>query len=375
MQISSAFDSGNIDIIAADSPDAIRLTIRKDNGSDFYQWFHLRVSGVRDTALTMKIENAGGAAYPKGWEDYRAVASYDRQDWFRVPTGYADGALTIRHTPTSDSVYYAYFAPYSMERHADLVARIAACDGVQLEVLGQTLDGQDMDLLTIGEAAADKYVCWYVARQHPGETMAEWWMEGFLDRLVDPADPVARSLRKRAVFHMVPNMNPDGSRRGHLRTNACGANLNREWAEPTAERSPEVLYVRARMLETGCDFGLDVHGDEGLPYNFLAGMKGIPSLTERQNDLFEGYSRALLRASPDFQTEHGYPDAPPGKGNLTMCANWVAEQFGCLSATLEMPFKDAAGTPDERVGWSPARCRRFGAAALDALHSVMDDLR
>ncbi len=35
-------------------------------------------------------------------------------------------------------------------------------------------------------------------------------------------------------------MNPDGTWRGHLRTNAVGSNLNREWAEPTLERSPEV---------------------------------------------------------------------------------------------------------------------------------------
>jgi hypothetical protein len=40
-----------------------------------------------------------------------------------------------------------------------------------------------------------------------------------------------------------------------------------------------------------------------------------------------------------------------------------------------MPFKDTAGTPDARHGWSPARCRRFGAAAVDALHAVLDDLR
>jgi murein tripeptide amidase MpaA len=42
-------------------------------------------------------------------------------------------------------------------------------------------------------------------------------------------------------------MNPDGSWRGHLRTNAAGANLNREWAAPSAERSPEVLLVRNKM--------------------------------------------------------------------------------------------------------------------------------
>ena len=45
-------------------------------------------------------------------------------------------------------------------------------------------------------------------------------------------------------------MNPDGSWRGHLRTNAAGANLNREWASPSAERSPEVLAVRNAMDAT-----------------------------------------------------------------------------------------------------------------------------
>lgn len=41
----------------------------------------------------------------------------------------------------------------------------------------------------------------------------------------------------------MPNVNPDGSIRGHLRTNAAGANLNREWKDPTLERSPEVVAI------------------------------------------------------------------------------------------------------------------------------------
>src|SRR3546814_16705096 len=87
------------------------------------------------------------------------------------------------------------------------------------------------------------------SRQHPGETMAEWWMEGALERLTDVADPVARSLRRKARFHIVPNMNPDGSFRGHLRTNAAGVNLNREWHAPSLERSPEVHHVLERMKD------------------------------------------------------------------------------------------------------------------------------
>ena len=55
-------------------------------------------------------------------------------------------------------------------------------------------------------------------------------------------------MRELCTVYVIPNMNPDGSVRGHLRTNAAGANLNREWqttgdyVAPTLERSPEVLY-------------------------------------------------------------------------------------------------------------------------------------
>ena len=372
LHISSNFDSGNIVCASADDPSNIRLEISKDNNSDFYMWFHFRLTGAKDTPCTLNITNAKGAAYPKGWEGYQAVASTDRENWVRVPTTYENGILSIRHTPSADSTWFAYFVPYSMERHADLIARSQLADGVSLDVLGETLDGQPMDLLRIGEPAAGKQNYWAIARQHPGESMAEWWMEGFLARLLDPADRTAQALREKVVFHIVPNMNPDGSRRGHLRTNASGANLNREWSEPAMDRSPEVFLVRERMKETGADFCLDVHGDEALPYNFLAGMMGIPSLSDRQKTHQQIFSDALLAASPDFQTKYGYPDAKPGKGNMTLCSNWVAEEFGCLALTLEMPFKDNADHPDATFGWSPARTKAFGAAHLDAMLAVLN---
>jgi murein tripeptide amidase MpaA len=204
--------------------------------------------------------------------------------------------------------------------------------------------------------------------------MAEHFAEGLLDRLLDASDPVARALLARARFHVVPNMNPDGSRRGHLRTNAVGANLNREWLEPTRERSPEVLVVRDRMMATGVDVCLDVHGDEELPYAFIAGPDGIPTLRPRQPALLARFREELARRSPDFQTVHGYAPAAPGEANLRMCTNWVGERFGALAMTLEMPFKDAANHPVPETGWSPARSAHLASACLDALLAVADDL-
>ncbi len=372
VRVSQAFDGGNAEVLEASAPDAIRLSIRPDAGGEFLQWFYFRVSGAGGQDLVIRLENAGKATYPRGFADYRAVASVDRVAWRRIDTDLDGGVLTLRYPSAPDSVYFAYFAPYSMERHHDLVARCASDPRVSLEVLGATLDGQDLDLLRLGDGPLQ---IWAIARQHPGETMAEHWMEGFLARLLDADDPLARQLLAAATFHVVPNMNPDGSRRGHLRTNAAGANLNREWLEPSMERSPEVFLVRERMRATGVDLCLDVHGDEGLPYNFIAGSDGIPSWTARQGELLERYKAALARACPDFQTAHGYPRAAAGEANLRMCTNWVAETFGCLAMTLEQPFKDAANHPMPETGWSPARCAHLARGCVDALADVLADLR
>jgi murein tripeptide amidase MpaA len=372
ISISSAFDAGNIRVTGIDG-DSATLEIVTDHLSDFYQWFHFRLAGAGGREVTLRITNAGGSAYPNGWPDYKACLSIDREDWVRIEgTSFADGVLTIRFTPETDLVWLAYFAPYSMERHHDLVSTVAALPGVEYRSLGLTLDGQDMDCLTIGEGDT---TVWLYARQHPGETMAEWWMEGALEKLTDPDDPVARVLRRDCTFHVVPNMNPDGSRRGHLRTNAVGVNLNREWHAPSAEKSPEVLCVRNAMDAAPPVFAMDVHGDEAIPANFLAGFEGIPSLTERQSLLFKTFSDALERISPDFQTRQGYEIPPPGKANLTMSTTQLAERFGCVSMTLEMPFKDNFDLPDELYGWSPERSKFLAGACLDALHAILPELR
>ncbi len=367
IQIDAAFDSGNIEVLSIDGATA-RLAIRKDAHSDFYQWFHFRVAGAQGRELTLRITGLAGSAYPDGWPGYRAAVSEDRDFWGRADSSYdADedgGTLTIRYRPLGNLAWFAYFAPYSMERHHDLVAAMAEADGVDYRVLGYSLDGQAIDCLELGEG--DKQV-WLYARQHPGESMAEWWMEGALECLTDPADPIARRLRQLCRFHIVPNANPDGSRRGHLRTNAAGANLNREWAEPSAERSPEVLAIRNAMDATGVHFAMDVHGDEAIPHVFLAGFEGIPSWTEAQQSGFDRYKAILKRRTPDFQTRHGYPVAGKGRANLTMSTNHVAERFGCTAMTLEMPFKDNDDLPCPAQGWSPERSKLLGRDCLGAL--------
>lgn len=365
IQIDAQFDSGNIDVLSIDGASA-RLAIPFDAGNEFKQWFHFRVSGAAGRELTLVIEGLKDSAYPEGWPGYRACVSEDRQYWGRAETAYdkAAGALTIRYTPASDLAWFAYFAPYSYERHQDLVAEAAMSEGVFYRCLGHSLDGHPIDCLEMGDGETQ---VWLYARQHPGESMAEWWMEGALETLCDPADTVARVLRSKCRLHLVPNANPDGSVRGHLRTNTAGVNLNREWLEPSPERSPEVLAIRNAMDASGVDFAMDVHGDEAIAAVFLAGFEGIPSWREEQQAKYGRYRAILERRTPDFQTRKGYPVAGAGKANLTMSTNQLAERFGACSMTLEMPFKDNDEWPDPAQGWSPERSKLLARDCLAAL--------
>jgi len=418
ISITSRFDSGAIDVVDAQRPDDIRLRIRADSASPFAQWFHFRVSNVRGVACRYTFENASASAYPQGWENYRVVASYDSVNWFRVDDTQYDGtSMVMRHTAASDTVYYAYFEPYSEARHHAFLGEAAATGLARLTDLGKTCEGRAMTVVTIGDtdvlassttipatvstastlssrigelsdAGASvqtdrasvttpaqvpfaKPRIWVIARQHPGETMAEWFVEGMIRRLLGmgewAGDPIGRQLRERAVIRLVPNMNPDGAALGNLRTNAAGANLNREWMTPDAARSPEVLAVRDAIDASGADMFFDIHGDEVLPYNFVAGSEMLPDFTAEQAATQASFIALFKAASPDFQDVHGYATDRYEADSLTLASKYIAHRHGCLSLTLEMPFKDNANAPDARVGWNGARSAALGAAMCQAI--------
>ncbi|KAK9823110.1 hypothetical protein WJX72_000350 [[Myrmecia] bisecta] len=360
--VNSHFDSGNVEVVDMADQHNIQLRIHEDpfcesDGRAHFQWFHFRVTGVKHEPITINLMNAGDSSFPRAWNGYNACASYDRMHWFRVPSSYdsSTGVFTIKHKPERNAVYFAYAAPYPYERHQNFVAEMQSHDNVELEMLGETLDGHDLDLLRIGDESPDKRKVWVIGRQHPGEAQAQWFVEGFLRRLLDPADPLAKKALRDATFYVVPNMNPDGSWRGHLRTNAAGANLNREWQNPSPERSPEVFLVRDRMDAVGVDMLLDVHADEELPYNFINGNEGNPNWSPRLAKLQDDFGAAFERSSPDFQRMHGYETDAPGTANQTVCAHAIGMRFDCLSLTLEQPFKDTIDTPDPVQGWSAER--------------------
>ena len=371
ISVNIQFDAGSIIVKKLDHANDLHFEIRKDTNSEFAQWFYFQLNGIKHQELKIHLDNLATTAYPEGWVDYNVCASYDNLNWFRVESSFAENSISWSITPEANSIYFAYFEPYPYQRHQELIALANTATNTQHQVLGQTREGRNIDLLIIGDIAA-KHKIWITARQHPGESMAEWFMEGLIHRLIDAQDAISNTLLQDYVFYLVPNMNPDGAIHGNLRTNSSGTNLNREWLTPSLENSPEVYYVREQMLLTGMTMFFDIHGDEALPYVFTSGCADNKSFSAKQEQLETKFEQLFQLINPDYQTEHGYPKNHFSVESATVATKWVGNQFDCLAFTLEMPFKDNANLPDFNTGWNGYRSYLLGQSLLTVINALKD---
>jgi len=461
--LTSSFDGGNGELIschtAADGVVVFHVAISKDPftpGTDnkhHYQWFQFSLSGVAGKTCSIVIDNASEVSYPSAWgthsddggtvakfdahfafvESVEAVDVADASSWQRARgTVYDSAAGTLSWTIDAcekDTVVCSFFPHYSEARHLDLVADCAARidtlvaagslrSDSTVRTIATTVRGRAVECVVVAgrkERAHDGVLLdqvnvWIICRQHPGEPQAEWWADGFLRQLLATTTAeeetenvnavAARELLQSGIrFFVVPNMNPDGSVMGHLRTNSVGANLNREWAPtvkaeydaPTLARSPSVLAVLREcddVAQTPSIF-LDVHADEELPFNFICGPEGCPCWNDPRAGpplrALHEYFGAAYRVSSGGALRgwngapYGYGLEAPNEGNMHVCSNQIAERYsaatGCLGITLEQPFKDVLQEGTDPVGEAtsatPTMCREFGRAALPAIRDAL----
>src|SRR5262249_43980753 len=185
--------------------------------------------------------------------------------------------MTLRLRPEGDTVWIAHQQPYTPSRLARLLERIDRHDDARIEVIGKTVEGRDLHLVTGTDQSVpdrEKVRVWLQARQHAWESGTSFVMEGAL-RFVTSDD--ARELRRRVVFKFTPMVDPDGCAGGRVRFNANGYDVNRHWDEVNLRdkrllaRMPEIWYVKKAIyaqMDSGpkIDLLLNLHNTETNEY-------------------------------------------------------------------------------------------------------------
>lgn len=97
-----------------------------------------------------------------------------------------------------------------------LLAQITTIKKIcEIKSLGKTLSGLNIPLIEITDYNCSKseldrrkmvILC---SRVHPGETNASWIAHGIIEYLLGNSQ-IAKELRKRIIFQIIPMINPDG---------------------------------------------------------------------------------------------------------------------------------------------------------------------
>lgn len=222
-------------------------------------WFYFRLDGVAGRDLTIDLTGFGGEydlkPDPGDWaRTMRPFYSYDDRTWHAFKTSaWAPETRTIRVRikPRADRVWISRLAPYTNQHLETLMRELRGHPHLQEAVVGKTVEGRPMRLLTItnpGIADAKKKVIWLMARQHAWEADTSWVAEGAL-RFLLSKDPRAARIRNESIFKVFPMADPDGVFRGGVRFNNHGYDLNRNWNVTDVRLMPEIYAQRKAILE------------------------------------------------------------------------------------------------------------------------------
>lgn len=233
------FESGNMNTVSTSDSVTYTVTTKTDIGG---RWFYFRMTGVQNKFIRVRVTSS---------DVKRAVYSYNNRDWIRFTGGESPTTNTFEKTYTSDTVYAAYYIPYTLTHLRERLAVWAAHPMVAVDTLGHTLRGLPIYEMTITDSSVPdslKHHIWIHSRTHPGETPTSVQFEGIMKTLLSGKD-VTDYYLKRMVFHMIPFTNPDGVYYGRSRTNFDGVDVESNWNRVDSLTSQEVLILKARMQQ------------------------------------------------------------------------------------------------------------------------------
>ena len=174
-------------------------------------------------------------------------------------------------------VYFAYCYPYSFSQLDLFLNSLNHKDLLRFDEVGKSIEGNPLHMLLITnfndsfDDLANKRAVIFTSRVHPGESNGSYIIQGVIEFLLSN-DPVAKNLRKKYIFKIIPMLNPDGVTRGNFRMNVLGKDLNRMWEEPDEITSPTIFNTIKMINKTlGCRdifFFCDFHGHSNK-YNFF----------------------------------------------------------------------------------------------------------
>ncbi|XP_039435421.1 cytosolic carboxypeptidase 2 isoform X4 [Culex pipiens pallens] len=421
----SRFESGNLGRAIKITPTYYELYLRPDMYTNRHtQWFYFRVKNTKaKTVYRFSIINLTkpDSLYKEGMRPlmYSTLdAEYNHLGWqrcgeniayFRNDTDNGYNHSNYHHRPLDDdddefvgnasftlsfniefrydddTVFFAHSYPYTYSDLQDYLMGIqrnpVKSKFCKLRLLCRSLAGNNVYYLTVTAPSTHdddnqkkKKAVIISARVHPGESPSSWMMKGLMDFITGDSY-VAKKLRHKFIFKLVPMLNPDGVIVGNTRSSLTGRDLNRQYRTVIRETYPSIwntkAMIRRLMEDCGVAMYCDMHAHSRKHNVFIYGCENLKRHPDRR--LLEQVFPLMLHknVADKFSFENCKFKVQKNKEGTGRIVVWVLGVTN--SYTLEASF--GGSTMGGRAGthFSTADYEHIGRAYCETLMDYYDD--
>jgi len=213
------------------------------------QYFNFQLVDVKKKCNII-ITNASKTQFAKGYENYlpfyKTNGNWERFDEKNV---IYDGEALNLTISKNDHIEISLVPRYTME---DLLKFTNSLDKNKFFMsTTKTLT----EIKTNNDA---KPICVFIARQHPGETLSSFFLEGVIRQLEQEVE-----LKYQYIFY--PIVNTRGVENGCHRYYE-GIDYNRSW---TKELPEEIVVIMEKLREKNIKYFFDIHCDEVTKFDYI----------------------------------------------------------------------------------------------------------
>ena len=290
--IDTNFESGSVEFVSFDETQKnLSLHLIKNQKGKTNHWFYFKVTNVYDD-FTIFIHNANESIFKNGWKGYYPFISYDGVCWERYDRCFEETgeSISIPINNIRKDFFFAWYEPYSVNRLKELATQITQNTQAVVE--------KKNNFYAVKFVNENKPTVLITARQHPGETMASFFIEGFLKKLIDNSTE-SKELLERFNFQIYPLVNTDGVIKGTHRTDFAGNDYNIKWYSSFIEN----IEIIKKDLRKDTFLFLDIHGDEVSKINYAYYLRrNIKSKFNHRlfNSLCANYPALIFIPMPSF---------------------------------------------------------------------------
>lgn len=329
IRFSNEFDGARLNGLTQVAPDHYRIEISPEkvpvNNSS---WYSFKVSADTPQSITITLD------YPYGSHRYPPQISRDGGlSWENTqPQGWVfdrnQKTIDFQLEVGTEPVWVAGQEVVDKAAINQWVGQMEEKPFVTVAVAGQSLLGQPISYMDIGNSDANNYV-FILGRQHPPEITGSLGLMAFVECLAGDS-ALAVEFRKHFQVIVLPLLNPDGVDHGHWRLSMAGVDLNRDWA---AFKQPETRAVRD--LLTGI-----AARPNARPFLLLDFHSTLFDIFYTQADEQETFPKnftadwlaAIQTRMPDYKVRRS---GTHSSNNVITSKGWSYETFGIPSITVE----------------------------------------